>query len=102
MLEVLQYLLNQVDDHFKLQIQYILEQLNQVTDADQQEAQSNVGGADEKDFEDEEDDDDDDEDSEEEDEADINDTITEKGIMVGEEWLVNAFILPQIQGKEQI
>ena len=93
--EVLQYLLHQVDDQFKRQIQYILEQLNQQnspgTDADQQDSQSYVGGADEKDNEDEEDDDD--EDSEEDDEADLNDTITEKGIMIGEEWLINEFTL---------
>ena len=120
--EVLQYLMNQVDDQFKRQIQYILEQLNNQHGKkegegesdmfqgdnddkdlnDREDAQSYNGGAGDQDLEDDEDEEDDEDDILEEDDGEFNDIIDEQGIMVGEEWLIHEFILPQDLGEEQV
>lgn len=122
--EVLQYLMNQVDDQFKRQIQYILEQLNNQHGKKEGEGESDMfqgdnangedqndreddmksynGGAGDQDLEDDEEDEDDEDDILEEDDGEFNDIIDEQGIMVGEDWLINEFILPQEQGEEQI
>ena len=113
--EVLQYLMNQVDDQFKRQIQYILEQLNNQHGKKEGEGESDMfnadkdgddlndreddmksynGGAADQDLEDDEDEDDEEDDILEEDDGEFNDIIDEAGIMVGEEWLINEFILP--------
>ena len=60
------------------------------------------GGAGDQDLEDDEDEDDEEDDILEEDDGEFNDIIDEAGIMVGEEWLINEFILPQELGEEQI
>lgn len=59
-----------------------------------------VGG--DQDFEDDEDEEDDEDDILEEDDVEFNDIIDEQGIMVGEEWLISEFILPQDLGEEQV
>ena len=51
-----------------------------------------VGG--DQDLEDDEEDEDDEDDILEEDDGEFNDIIDEHGIMVGEEWIINEFILP--------
>ena len=60
----------------------------------------------EEDFDDEEDDDDDDEEDDEEDiveeeEGEFNDIIDEQGILVGEDLLVNDFMIGQDEGMQQ-
>ena len=52
-------------------------------------------GAGDLDQEDDEDEEDDEDDILEEDDGEFNDIIDEQGIMVGEDWLINEFILPQ-------
>jgi hypothetical protein len=102
--EVLQYLMQQSDEQFKRQIQYILDQLNNqgvATDAEGQQQQP------EEDFDDEEDDDDDDEEEDEEDiveeeEGEFNDIIDEQGILVGEDLLVNDYIASPEEGMQQL
>ena len=119
--EVLQYLMNQVDDQFKRQIQYILEQLNNQHGKKEGEGESDMfqgdkdgddlndrdddmksynGGAADQDLEDDENEDDEEDDILEEDDGEFNDIIDEAGIMVGEEWLINEFILPEERGEE--
>lgn len=101
--EVLQYLMNQSDDQFKKQIQYILEQLFNSQDdekEDQADASSiNVGDQDLEDDEDDEEDDDDE--ILEEDDGEFNDIIDEPGVMLGEELLVSDFLLEEDQGGNQ-
>ena len=98
--EVLQYLMQQSDEQFKRQIQYILDQLNMQGDQlDGQQA--------EEDFDDEEDDDDDDEDDDEEDiveeeEGEFNDIIDEQGILVGEDLLVHDYLASKEEGMQQL
>lgn len=94
--EVLQYLMQQSDEQFKRQIQYILDQLKG-EQADQQQ----------EDFDDEEDDDDDDEDDDEEDiveeeEGEFNDVIEEQGVLLGEDLLVQEFLAGQEEGMQQL
>ena len=60
------------------------------------------GGAGDQDLEDDEEDEDDEDDILEEDDGEFNDIIDEQGIMVGEDWLINEFILPQEQGEDQV
>lgn len=119
--EVLQYLMNQVDDQFKRQIQYILEQLNNQHGKKEGEGESDMfqgengeeaereddmksynGGENDQDLEDDEDEEDDEDDILEEDDGEFNDIIDEQGIMVGEDWLISEFILPQEQGEQQV
>lgn len=52
-------------------------------------------------MEDDEDEEDDDDDILEEDDGEFNDIIDDKGVAVGEEWLVNKFIISEAQGHEQ-
>ena len=95
--EVLQYLMNQSDDQFKKQIQYILEQLfnSQDDDKDEQPDASSINVGD-QDLEDDEDDEEDDDDEIlEEDDGEFNDIIDEPGIMLGEELLVSDFLLDE-------
>ena len=113
--------MNQVDDQFKRQIQYILEQLNNQHGKKEGEGESDMfqgdkdgddlndrdddmksynGGAADQDLEDDEDEDDEEDDILEEDDGEFNDIIDEAGIMVGEEWLINEFILPEERGEE--
>ena len=100
--EVLQYLMQQSDEQFKRQIQYILDQLNMAGDA------NDGGGQQEEDFDDEEeDDDDDDEDDEEEDiveeeEGEFNDIIDEQGILVGEDLLINDYMASPEEGNQHL
>lgn len=95
--EVLQYLMNQVDDQFKRQIQYILEQLNNQHGKKEGEGESDMfregedndlnereddmksynGGAGDQDLEDDEDEEDDEDDILEEDDGEFNDIIDE-------------------------
>jgi hypothetical protein len=94
--EVLQYLMQQSDEQFKRQIQYILDQLKG-EQADQQQ----------EDFDDEEDDDDDDEEDDEEDiveeeEGEFNDVIEEQGVLLGEDLLVQEFLAGQEEGMQQL
>lgn len=98
--EVLQYLMQQSDEQFKRQIQYILDQLNNMQEQQQQQQP-------EEDFDDEEDDDDDDEEEDEEDiveeeEGEFNDIIDEQGILVGEDLLVHDYIATQDEGMQQL
>lgn len=84
--EVLQYLMNQSDDQFKKQIQYILEQLfnSQEEDKEDQADASSINVGD-QDLEDDEDDEEDDDDEIlEEDDGEFNDIIDEPGVMLGE------------------
>ena len=60
------------------------------------------GGAGDQDLEDDEDEEDDEDDILEEDDGEFNDIIDEQGIMVGEDWLISEFILPQEQGEMQV
>ena len=99
--EVLQYLMEQSDEQFKRQIQYILEQLNsgeqdgadaadgyndgQGADGNGEKAAVNEGEDDDIDDEEEEDDMFDAEDEE------FNDIIDEQGALVGEKFLVAEF-----------
>ena len=94
--EVLQYLMNQVDDQFKRQIQYILEQLNNQHGKKEGEGESDMfqgengeeaereddmksynGGENDQDLEDDEDEEDDEDDILEEDDGEFNDIIDE-------------------------
>lgn len=98
--EVLQYLMQQSDEQFKRQIQYILDQLNM-------QGEANDGQQQDEDFDDEEDDDDDEEDDEEEDiveeeEGEFNDIIDEQGILVGEDLLVNDYLATSEEGNQQL
>lgn len=91
--EMLQHLMEQSDDQFKKQIQYILDQLfntGAATDEDIQETQSL--NAEQQDLEDDEDDEEDDDDEiPEEDDGEFNDIIDEPGVMLGEELLSSEF-----------
>ena len=93
--EVLQYLMEQSDEQFKRQIQYILEQLNSNTEQ-QGETKDDAINANEGE-EDIDDDEEEDEEDDEEDEifdaedAEFNDIIDEQGLLVGEELLINEF-----------
>lgn len=89
--DVLQYLMNQSDDQFKKQIQYILEQLfNQQDEPKDTDGNSSLNVQDLEDDEDEAEESDDDE-ILEEDDGEFNDIIDEPGVMLGEELLVNEF-----------
>ena len=108
--EVLQYLMEQSDDQFKRQIQYILEQLNSknddVQDGENKDgAQSINANEGEDDIDDEEEDDEDDYDEEEmfdaEDEE-FNDIIDEQGAVVGEKFLVSEFVAAEEEAKVQM
>ena len=96
MREVLQYLMNQSDEQFKRQIQYILEQLNNQDDQKDNENASLNGG--DQDMEDDEEEEDDEDEILEEDDGEFNDIIDEQGIMVGEEWLQSEFMLDPKDG----
>jgi len=61
---------------------------------DRDDVQSYNGNAGENYLEDDEDEEDDEDDILEEDDGEFNDIIDEQGIMVGEDWLINEFILP--------
>jgi len=89
--EVLEYLMNQSDDQFKRQIQYILEQLN--NDEDKEGDSGSLNANDDEDLEDDEDDEEDDDEILEEEEGEFNDIINEQGLLVGEDLLVNEFML---------
>lgn len=107
MQEVLQYLMQQSDDQFKRQIQYILDQLNMQVEGQNAETGSiNPNEQEEEEFEDEEEDEDDEEDDEEdiveEEEGEFNDIIDEQGILVGEDLLVNEFIATKEEGNNQV
>lgn len=106
--EVLQYLMEQSDEQFKRQIQYILEQLN--SKSDEAEGAENKDGAQsinanegEDDIDDEEEDDEDDYDEEEmfdaEDEE-FNDIIDEQGVVVGEKFFVSEFMADEEEAKK--
>lgn len=69
---------------------------------DREDQQSYNGGAGDQDLEDDEDEEDDEDDILEEDDGEFNDIIDEQGIMVGEEWLIHEFILPQEEGTDQV
>ncbi len=102
--EVLQYLMQQSDEQFKRQIQYILDQLNNQNPESNGEEQQQQP---EEDFDDEEEDDDDDEEEEEEDiveeeEGEFNDIIDEQGILVGEDLLVNDYVAGPEEGNQQL
>ena len=104
--EVLQYLMEQSDDQFKRQIQYILEQLNSKNDDEQDGqkdgAQSINANEGEDDIDDEEEDDEDDYDEEEMfDAEEFNDIIDEQGAVVGEKFLISEFVADQDQAKLQ-
>ncbi len=102
--EVLQYLMQQSDDQFKRQIQYILDQLSMQSDPNQNENAS-INQQEEEDFDDEDEDDDEEDDEEdmvEEEEGEFNDIIDEQGILVGEDLLVNEFITSKEEGMQQI
>jgi len=75
---------------------------NNGEDEDRDDIQSYNGGAGDHDLEDDEEDEDDEDDILEEDDGEFNDIIDEQGIMVGEDWLINEFILPQEQGEDQL
>jgi LisH domain-containing protein ARMC9 len=99
--EVLQYLMQNSDEQFKRQIQYILDQLNMQADSNDGQQQQ------EEDFDDEEDDDDDDDEEDDEDiveeeEGEFNDIIDEQGILVGEDLLVNDFVGTKEEGNQHI
>ena len=113
--EILKCAMDHADETFARQIQYILEQLNNQHGKKEGEGESDMfnadkdgddlndreddmksynGGAGDQDLEDDEDEDDEEDDILEEDDGEFNDIIDEAGIMVGEEWLINEFILP--------
>lgn len=105
--EVLQYLMEQSDEQFKRQIQYILEQLNSNSD-NQVDGDTKDGAKSINANEGEEDIDDEDEDEEEDEEedemfdaedAEFNDIIDEQGVLVGEELLVNEFVANESEAK---
>lgn len=85
--EVLQYLMEQSDEQFKRQIQYILEQLNSNSDKEKDEENNegtkSINAAEGEDDQDEEEDEDEDEDEEERmfdaEDAEFNDIIDEQG-----------------------
>lgn len=92
--EVLQYLMEQSDDQFKRQIQYILDQLNNNNEPDGEKDQSINANEGDDDVDDEDEDDEEDDDEEEifdAEDAEFNDVIDEQGIEIGEELLVNEF-----------
>lgn len=91
--------MNQSDEQFKRQIQYILEQLNNQDDQKDNENASLNGG--DQDMEDDEEEEDDEDEILEEDDGEFNDIIDEQGIMVGEEWLVSEFALDEKEGRAQ-
>jgi hypothetical protein len=95
--EVLQYLMQQSDEQFKRQIQYILDQLNMQSDA-QEKQQPEEDFDDEEDDDDDEDEDDGEEDIVEEEEGEFNDIIDEQGILVGEDLLVHDYIATPEEG----
>lgn len=108
--EVLQYLMEQSDEQFRRQIQYILEQLNSKNDdveggEHKDGAQSINANEGEDDIDDEEEDDEDDYDEEEmfdaEDEE-FNDIIDEQGAVVGEKFLVSEFMAGEDEAKIQM
>lgn len=93
--EVLQYLMEQSDEQFKRQIQYILEQLNSNSDQkddDNKDGAKSINAAEGEDDQDEEEDEDEDEDEEERmfdaEDAEFNDIIDEKGQLIGEDLLM--------------
>ena len=88
--------MNQSDEQFKRQIQYILEQLNNQDDQKDNENASLNGG--DQDMEDDEEEEDDEDEILEEDDGEFNDIIDEQGIMVGEEWLQSEFMLDPKDG----
>lgn len=92
--EVLQYLMEQSDEQFKRQIQYILEQLNNNNEPDGEKDQSINANEGDDDVDDEDEDDEEDDDEEEifdAEDAEFNDVIDEQGIMIGEDLLINEF-----------
>lgn len=107
--EVLQYLMEQSDEQFKRQIQYILEQLNNNNEGQQEDkndgAKSINANEGEEDIDDE-DEDDEEEDDEEEmfdaEDAEFNDIIDEQGVLVGEELLVSEFAADEGEAKAQM
>lgn len=108
--EVLQYLMEQSDEQFKRQIQYILEQLNNnndgLQDGDNKDGAQSINANEGEDDIDDEDEDDEEEDDEEEmfdaEDAEFNDVIDEQGILVGEELLVNEFLADPEDAKNQV
>ena len=94
--EVLQYLMEQSDEQFKRQIQYILEQLNSDAqqEGDQKEGKSINANEEEDEVDDEEEDEEDDDGEEkmfEGDDAEFNDNIEDQNIPKGEELLLWLF-----------
>jgi hypothetical protein len=95
--EVLQYLMEQSDEQFKRQIQYILEQLNSnndQSDGDNKDGAKSINaneGEDDIDDEDEDDEEDDEEEIFDAEDAEFNDIIDEQGIQIGEDLLVSEF-----------
>ena len=73
-----------------------------LNDRDNDDMKSYNGQGGDQDLEDDEDEEDDEDDILEEEDGEFNDIIDEQGIMVGEEWLINEFILPETQGEAQI
>ena len=108
--EVLQYLMEQSDEQFKRQIQYILEQLNSnndLKDDDQnkEEAKSINANEMEEDIDDEDEDDEEDDEDEEmfdAEDTEFNDIIDEKDVLVGEELLVTEFEATPEEAQQQM
>lgn len=103
--EVLQYLMEQSDEQFKRQIQYILEQLNNNNEPDGEKDQSINANEGDDDVDDEDEDDEEDDDEEEifdAEDAEFNDVIDEQGIMIGEDLLVNDFEAAEQDAKMQL
>lgn len=107
--EVLQYLMEQSDEQFKRQIQYILEQLNSNTDNQQDDKNEGAKSINANEEDEEIDDEDEDDEEEEEDEemfdaedAEFNDIIDEKGILVGEDLLESEFIINPDEASKQL
>ena len=108
--EVLQYLMEQSDEQFKRQIQYILEQLNSGGDGEQggdnkdgaQSINANEGEDDVDDEDEDEEEDDDEEEMFDAEDAEFNDIIDEQGVLVGEDLLVNEFMAEPDAAKNQL
>ena len=91
--------MEQSDEQFKRQIQYILEQLNSNSDGqvdgDTKDGAKSINANEgEEDIDDEDEDDEEDEEDDEmfdAEDAEFNDIIDEKGVLVGEDLLVNEF-----------
>lgn len=95
MAEMLEYLMQNSDEQFQRQIQYILTQLSSESPQSDQEEEEEEGQGDDEEEEDEEyGDEEGDGEAEGEEDAEYNDTIKIEGVLVGEDLLTSQFVLP--------